>query len=377
MGVCTYKGGTLPAGSRGMFTDYGGTWTEGEVGAKKEGFWKGDNSLTDNWLIGKDFSSAVGETWNNFRGGDDTAKEDLKDYFTRRYEDDPVDLGIDVAGWAAGGAIGKIGLKGLNMLGLSKLLKGTFWKKGTTTTKFKKPEIDPVTKKIKKGTKFGEVTTTGIGRPKIWPSAIMGTAAYQADKAGVLPFGIGPFSQEGKDAQYQRRLETLKDTVAGLDKKESDAANKAAIEKEASEKVLAEQNRLDNMSFYDKWKLGMKDPRTAALFGTYLSDIGSNIPGQNKGIAAQIDLAAADAAMASANKPNAALHNVTKISNKELMTRFTDDPTFIIGSDTKEARKATHMLGLYRSLEAQLLKSGLPADDVTIMRLLEEDSKRA
>jgi hypothetical protein len=81
--------------------------------------------------------------------------------------------------------------------------------------------------------------------------------------------------------------------------------------------------------------------------------------------------------MASANKPNAALHNVTKVSNKELMTRFTDDPTFIIGSDTKEARKATYMLGMYRSLEAQLLKAGLPADDVTIMRLLEEDSKRA
>ena len=36
MGVCTYKGGTLPAGSRGMCTDYGGTWTEGEAGAEKE-----------------------------------------------------------------------------------------------------------------------------------------------------------------------------------------------------------------------------------------------------------------------------------------------------------------------------------------------------
>ena len=363
MGVCTYKGGTVPASSRGMCIDNGGTWTEGDE----------KPSLSEKFGF-DDFASAVGETYNNLgKGEDDPAKENLGGYVKRRWEDDPYGLAFDAALMYGGGSLARLAL---TKTGIGGMLKNLVRKK-TTKTKTVKPVIDPKTKRIKKGSTYGDVTTDSW-KLRFMPSALIAGGAYQADKHGMLPFVPGgAFSQEGKDAQYQKRLETLQNTVAGLDKKESDAAKTAEAEKIASEKVLAEQNRLDNMTFYDKFKLGMKDPRTAALFGTYLSDIGSNIPGQNKGIAAQIDLADADAAMASANKPNAALHNVTKVSNKELMTRFTDDPTFIIGSDTKEARKATYMLGMYRSLEAQLLKANLPADDVTIMRLLEEDSKRA
>jgi len=213
--------------------------------------------------------------------------------------------------------------------------------------------------------------------PRFLPSGIAATAGYQADQFGMLPFGLGPYSQAGKDAQYQRRLDTLKDTVAGLDTKADTAEQKANAEKIAKEEAKVAQDKIDNMSFYDKWKLGMKDPKTAALFGAGLRDIGSNIPGGNQLGTMQMELADADAALAAANKPNAALHNVTKISNKELMTRFTDKKTFLIGNKEEEERKATYKLGMYRALESALLKANLPADDVTIMRLLEEDSKRA
>ena len=356
MGVCTYKGGTLPAGNRGMCTDYGGTWTEG---AEKEGFMDS--------LIGDDFASAVGN-WD----GSDKSTEGMQGYLSRRWEEDPASLAWDIGSWGIGGGVG---VKLASKLGIGKLLKNTFTK-SKTKTKFKKPEIDPVTKRIKKGTKFGEVTTTSTV-PRFLPSGIAATAGYQADQFGMLPFGLGPYSQAGKDAQYQRRLDTLKDTVAGLDTKADTAEQKANAEKIAKEEAKVAQDKIDNMSFYDKWKLGMKDPKTAALFGAGLRDIGSNIPGGNQLGTMQMELADADAALAAANKPNAALHNVTKISNKELMTRFTDKKTFLIGNKEEEERKATYKLGMYRALESALLKANLPADDVTIMRLLEEDSKRA
>ena len=354
MGVCTYKGGTLPAGSRGMGTDYGGTWTEG---AEKEGF-------IDS-IIGDDFASAV-SNWD----GSDESTEGMQGYLSRRWEEDPASLAWDIGSWGVGGGVA---VKVASKLGLGTLLKNTF-SKTKTKTKFKKPEL--VNGKIKKGTKFGDVTTTSTV-PRILPAALMGTAGYQADQLGMLPFGIGPFSQAGKDAQYQRRLETLQSTVAGLDAKDDETKQKANAEKIAKEEAKVAQDKIDNMSFFDKWKLGMKDPRTAALFGAGLRDIGSNIPGQSELGKMQMELADADAAMAAANKPNAALHNVTKISNAELMTRFTDKKTFLIGNKEEEERKATYKLGMYRALESALLKANLPADDVTIMKLLEEDSKRA
>ena len=357
MGVCTYKGGTVPASSRGMCIDNGGTWTEGD--AEEPGF----------NLIGKDFSSAIGETWNQYiKGEDDTAKENLGGYVKRRWDEDPASLAFDAALMYGGAGAGRYVL---SKLGMGKLFKNLIGKT-KTTTKTVKPVIDPKTKRIKKGTKYGDVTTTSW-RPRITPSAIIAGGAYQADKHGMLPFVPGgAFSQEGKDAQYQKRLKTLQDAVAGLDKKESDAAKTAEAEKIAAEKVLAEQNRLDNMTFYDKFKLGMKDPRTAALFGTYLSDIGSNIPGQNKGIAAQIDLADADAAMASANKPSAAALNATKVSESTLLKRFMQDKSLFKIGDSKIQREsdAAAMVQAYRAVQAKLFAEGMRTDDEYVMRVL-------
>jgi hypothetical protein len=354
MGVCTYKGGTVPASSRGMCIDNGGTWTEGD---EEPGF----------NLIGKDFASAVGETYNNIQGGDDTAKENLAGYVTRRWDENPAGLAFDAALMYGGGSLARLALTKTGIGGMLKNLVG----KTKTKTKTVKPVIDPKTKRIKKGTKYGEVTSN-VWRPRIMPSALIAGGAYQADKAGVLPFGIGPFSEAGKDAQYQRRLDAVKDAVAGLDTKESDAAKTAEAEKIAAEKVLAEQNRLDNMTFYDKFKLGMKDPRTAALFGTYLSDIGSNIPGQNKGIAAQIDLADADAAMASANKPSAAALNATKVSESTLLKRFMQDKSLFKIGDSKIQREsdAAAMVQAYRAVQAKLFAEGMRTDDEYVMQVL-------
>jgi len=357
MGVCTYKGGTVPASSRGMCIDNGGTWKEGA--AEEPGL----------NLIGKDFSSAIGETWNQYtKGEDDTAKENLGGYVKRRWNEDPYSLAFDTALMYGGYGAGKYVLSKLGMGKLFKNLVG----KTKTKTKTVKPVIDPKTKRIKKGSTYGEVTSN-VWRPRIMPSALIAGGAYQADKHGMLPFVPGgAFSQEGKDAQYQKRLETLQDSVAGLDKKESDAAKTAEAEKIASEKVLAEQNRLDNMTFYDKFKLGMKDPRTAALFGTYLSDIGSNIPGQNKGIAAQIDLADADAAMASANKPSAAALNATKVSESTLLKRFMKGKSLFKIGDSKIRREsnAAAMVQAYRAVQAKLFERGMRTDDEYVMQVL-------
>ena len=68
MGVCTYKGGTLPAHSKAMCTQVIGTWTEG---AEKEGFMDS--------LIGDDFASAV-SNWD----GSDESTESMQGYLTRR-----------------------------------------------------------------------------------------------------------------------------------------------------------------------------------------------------------------------------------------------------------------------------------------------------
>jgi hypothetical protein len=358
MGVCTYKGGTLPAHSKAMCTQFKGTWTEG---AEKP-------SLSEQFGF-DNFASAVGETYNNLgKGEDDPAKENLGGYVKRRWKDDPYGLAFDAALMYGGGSLARLAL---TKTGIGGMLKNLVRKK-TTKTKTVKPVIDPKTKRIKKGTKYGDVTTTSW-RPRIMPSALIAGGAYQADKHGMLPFVPGgAFSQEGKEAQYQERLKSVQDAVAGLNKKESDAAKTAEAEKIAAEKVLAEQNRLDNMTFYDKFKLGMKDPRTAALFGTYLSDIGSNIPGQNKGIAAQIDLADADAAMASANKPSAAALNATKVSESTLLKRFMKGKSLFKIGDSKIRREsnAAAMVQAYRAVQAKLFERGMRTDDEYVMQVL-------
>ena len=128
------------------------------------------------------------------------------------------------------------------------------------------------------------------------------------------------------------------------------------------------------MSFFDKWKLGMKDPRTAALFGTYLSDIGSNIPGQNKGIAAQIDMADADAAMASANKKSASDFNATKVDTATLTDLFMNKKPFFKIGDSKIQREkaAAKKVALYQAVRAKLWEGGMAHDHLSVMRMLEE-----
>jgi len=164
----------------------------------------------------------------------------------------------------------------------------------------------------------------------------------------------------------------VQDSVAGLDAKANTAEQKANAERIAKEEAKAAQDKIDNMSFYDKWKLGMKDPRTAALFGTYLSDIGSNIPGQNKGIAAQIDLADADAAMASANKPSAAALNATKVSESTLLKRFMKGKSLFKIGDSKIRREsnAAAMVQAYRAVQAKLFAAGMRTDDEYVMQVL-------
>jgi len=45
----------------------------------------------------------------------------------------------------------------------------------------------------------------------------------------------------------------------------------------------------------------------------------------------------------------------------------------MLGDSEKEREKqATYMVGLYRSLQSELLNQNLPADDRTVMALLEE-----
>jgi len=126
------------------------------------------------------------------------------------------------------------------------------------------------------------------------------------------------------------------------------------------------------MSFFDKFKLGMKDPSTAALFGAGLRDIGGNKPGGNQLGEMQMGLAKA---AASASGPSASLFNATKLSEATLMDRFTKKKPFfsMLGDSEKEREKqATYMVGLYRSLQSELLNQNLPADDRTVMALLEE-----
>ena len=127
------------------------------------------------------------------------------------------------------------------------------------------------------------------------------------------------------------------------------------------------------MSFFDKFKLGIKDPTTAALFGAGLRDIGGNKRGGNQLGEMQMGLAKA---AASASGPSASLFNATKLSESALMDRFTDSKSFISffgDSEEKRKKKATYMVGVYRSLQAQLLAAGLPADDKTVMAMLEEE----
>lgn len=351
MGYCSYNGQRVP-GNKQNCNKPGTVWVEED--AKDQGF-------QGNFFIGKDFGTAVLNTLNP---DSPETEEDLKGYLTRRAEDDPYGLAIDAGLSVAGGGVGG---KLLSKLGLGKLLKSAFTKK-KTTTKFKKPEI--VNGKIKPGSTYGNVTTT-VTRPRFIPGMGLIAGGAALDRAGYSPFSAAPFSEQGQAAAQKRDLTNLENAIAGIDAQTS----QKDVEKAAAEKAKAEQDRIDNMSFFDKFKLGMKDPATASLFAAGLQDIGSNIPGQNSLAKLQAGYAAADAK----GGPNAADFNATKVSDTVLKDRFMKGSSiFKIGdSKTRREANAAEMVAMYRSVQAKLYAAGMRTDDEYVMQVLRAQAQGA
>lgn len=353
MGYCSYNGQRVP-GNKQNCTKPGTTWIEGE--AKDSGF-------QGNFFIGKDFGNAI---MNTLDPDSPETEEDFSGYLKRRAEDDPYGLAIDSALTVAGGGIGG---QLLRKLGLGKLLKSAVTKKKTVKTT-KKPEIDPVTKRVKKGSTYG-TTTKEVTRPRFIPGMALGYGAVQADRAGIsTPFNT-PFSQEGQASAQQRDLTNLENAIAGIDNKNS----AADVEKAATEKAAAAQSKIDNMSFFDKFKLGMKDPAIAAQFGAGLRDIGGNQVGASELGKMQSTMATA----AAAGGPNAADFNATKVSDTVLKDRFmTGSSIFKIGdSETKRKANAAEMVAMYRSVQAKLYAAGDRTDDEYVMAVLRAQSQKA
>lgn len=352
MGVCSYSGGTLPAKTKQFCESNGGTWSEGKP--EEQGF-------QGNWLIGKDFGTAVMNTLNP---DSPETEEDLKGYLTRRAEDDPYGLAIDAGLNIAGGGVGG---KLLAKLGLGKLLKAGITKK-KTVTRTTPPVIDPVTKRIKKGSKWGTVSKE-VTRPRFIPGMALGFGAGAADRAGFSTPWNEPFSAVGKENRLAMQQKAIGDAKAGIDTKNS----KADVEKAAVEKAAAAQAKIDNMSFFDKFKLGMKDPAIAAQFGAGLQDIGSNIPGQNTLAGLQGDYAGASSG------PNAADFNATKVSDTILKARFMKGKSIFKIGDSKTRREASaaEMVSMYRAVQAKLYAAGDRTDDEYVMAVLRAQSQKA
>ena len=351
MGYCSYNGQRVP-GNKQNCTKPGTTWIEGE--AKDSGF-------QGNFFIGQDFGNAVMNTLNP---DSPETEEDFLGYMKRRADDDPYGLAIDSALTVAGGGIGG---QLLRKLGLGKLLKSAVTKKKTKTID-KKPEI--VNGKIVKGSKYGK-TTTEVTRPRFIPGMALGYGAVQADRAGIsTPFNT-PFSEQGQASAQQRDLTNLENAMAGIDNKNS----AADVEKAATEKAAAAQSKIDNMSFFDKFKLGMKDPAIAAQFGAGLRDIGGNQVGASELGKMQSTMATA----AAAGGPNAADFNATKVSDTVLKDRFmTGSSIFKIGdSETKRKANAAEMVAMYRSVQAKLYAAGDRTDDEYVMAVLRAQSQKA
>ena len=351
MGYCSYNGQRVP-GNKQNCTKPGTTWIEGE--AKDSGF-------QGNFFIGQDFGNAVMNTLNP---DSPETEEDFLGYMKRRADDDPYGLAIDSALTVAGGGIGG---QLLRKLGLGKLLKSAVTKKKTKTID-KKPEI--VNGKIVKGSKYGK-TTTEVTRPRFIPGMALGYGAVQADRAGIsTPFNT-PFSEQGQASAQQRDLTNLENAMAGIDNKNS----AADVEKAATEKAAAAQSKIDNMSFFDKFKLGMKDPAIAAQFGAGLRDIGGNQVGASELGKMQSTMATA----AAAGRPNAADFNATKVSDTVLKDRFmTGSSIFKIGdSETKRKANAAEMVAMYRSVQAKLYAAGDRTDDEYVMAVLRAQSQKA
>ena len=129
------------------------------------------------------------------------------------------------------------------------------------------------------------------------------------------------------------------------------------------------------MSFFDKFKLGMKDPAIAAQFGAGLRDIGGNQVGASELGKMQSTMATA----AAAGGPNAADFNATKVSDTVLKDRFmTGSSIFKIGdSETKRKANAAEMVAMYRSVQAKLYAAGDRTDDEYVMAVLRAQSQKA
>ncbi len=347
MGVCSYGGGTIPAHSKKFCEDNKGVWSE--KGTEEPGF----------SLIGKDFKSAV---VNTLDANSPETEEDLQGYFKRRIDEDPAGLAMDAALYGIGG-----GYTALGKFGLGALLKKGLFKKTTKTTT-KKPEI--VNGKIVKGSKYG-TTTKEITRPRYGTFGAAGLGLPLADRAGFSTPWNDPYSAVGKENRLAMQQKALDSSKAGIDATNS----KKDVEKAAAEKAAAAQAKIDNMSFFDKFKLGMKDPAIAAQFGAGLQDIGSNIPGQNTLGELQGDYATA----AASGGPNAADFNATKVSDTVLKDRFMKGSSiFKIGDgETKRKANAAEMVAMYRSVQAKLYAANMRTDDEYVMQVLRAQAQGA
>lgn len=395
MGYCTYNGQRIPGTKEycNPSVKAGVKWVEEDTSAEPTG----------------GFIDAVSSLW------DEDKPEKFTEYVERRFEEDPYKLAFDAATLAVPGGFALKGIMGAGKM--ANIFKKTFRKptpevpgtpasatfSGTGT--FAKPTGVPINPKtglpIPAQTKVpsypinapnaGKVITTPrqgtfarplaspINRTAAVPGIPAGTAfspgrlALTGTALGAGAYGVDrnlyPMTEQAKAIAQENANASMMPAIEQLDAiKAQDDAVKAA-----EELKIKKQNEIDNMSFFDKFKLGMKDPTTAALFGAGLRDIGGNKPGGNQLGTMQMGLAKA---AASASGPSASLFNATKLSESALMDRFTDSKSFISffgDSEEKRKKKATYMVGVYRSLQAQLLAAGLPADDKTVMAMLEEE----
>ena len=394
MGQCYYKGQPIAGNKQTCNPSVhpGVSWVEDDTAPATEG----------------SFLDAVSSLW------DEDKPEKFTEYVERRYEEDPYKLAFDAATWAVPGGFALKGIMGAGKM--ANIFKKTFRKptkavpgtpasstfSGTGTfTKPTGPAINPKTglpmpaqTKVpsypinapnagrtivtpKQGT-FAKPLSNPINRtaaiPGIPASTVFspGRLALTGTALGAGAYGVDrnlyPMTAQAKQLEQERATASMQPSIDIIDAKE--VADQQ--EKVTKELALKKQNEIDNMSFFDKFKLGMKDPSTAALFGAGLRDIGGNKPGGNQLGEMQMGLAKA---AASASGPSASLFNATKLSEATLMDRFTKKKPFfsMLGDSEKEREKqATYMVGLYRSLQSELLNQNLPADDRTVMALLEE-----
>jgi hypothetical protein len=349
MGVCSYGGGTIPAHSKQFCEDNKGVWSEGT--AEEKGF-------QGNILIGKDFGNAVMNSMN-MEGAD--GKEKFGEYVNRRVEDDPAGLAMDALLYGVGGGYGVLG-----KLGLRGIMKAAFTKKKNLPDKWTlknqpPPGFQGALPKSAYDIKSGLTKT--VLRPYATGGAALGLGI--ADQAGFTTPWNEPFSARGKENRLAMQQKALDNSKAGID-----ADNKKKEEEETKKEAAIEaQNKIDNMSFFDKFKLGMKDPAIAAQFGAGLQDIGSNIPGQNTLGELQGDYATA----AASGGPSAADFNAQKVDKETLMNLFRSKKPFLIGDSEEERdKKASTKVAKYYAVRAKMFTEGYPTDHDSIMAMLEK-----